>query len=155
MKILDVKYDEKPNWYFVSDKIAELANDFEMAIYTDEGVIRYKYKKGCRFDGTSCPWFLRRLLDLPRFNRKTKRKVQKGFEYWLAFMAHDAAGDCHLLSFELNNELFRLLLIRSGRSERRAYWAHFGVSSWIGEDIYYNKVDTCNNGLIDIQWDSK
>jgi len=145
MKILDVKYI-RPKFHFFDKGFVELADDFKIQISTDEGELRLYFNAGAVFDGCSVPWFLRRILKMPKYGNES---------YSIAWLAHDFLFDTHGLSFGLANDVFRELLIRAGVSEKRANIAHFGVDSWFGKKHYHNKQDKINEGKLKFRWDAK
>lgn len=145
MKILNVTY-ERPKFHFYDKGLIELADDLEIKLKTDEGVLRLFFKAGAIFDGCSTPWFLRPLLKLPKYGKE---------KYAIAWLAHDFLFDTHGLSFGLANDIFRELLIWSGKSIKTANLAHFGVDSWIGKRHYHKKQDKINVGKLHFRWDAK
>lgn len=144
MRILDVKYKEPKVTFHSTGKI-KFTDDWMVEIETyKEGVLRLFYKKGAIFDGCSAPWFLRWML--PKYGNSS---------YSTAWLVHDHLFDTHALSFELSNNIFKMLLIRAGLSNRRANLAHFGVNSRIGRNHYENKIDKVNEGLLSFEWSDK
>lgn len=143
MKIYKVE-NEEPKVSFFKKGSIKLTNDWQVKLFTDEGVFRLTYEKDSVFDGCSAPWFLRWML--PKYGNAS---------YSIAWLVHDHLFDSHGLSFEKSNEVFYLLLRRAGLSKRKASLAKFGVSTKIGRNHYENKRDTVNNGKLEFYWDSK
>lgn len=125
MRILKVEYS-LPILQKMADKGKwSIAKDWQILIFSDDGLIQLDVLRGFWTDLASVPKALRGVFD----------NGSSDIGILVSALFHDAIYATHLLSKELADEIFRKLLVyfRMSRFKARLYWlaVHlFGGDAW-------------------------
>lgn len=114
----------------------------EVVVYTSEGVLRYKFKKGFITDFASVPSFFRSIVD------------NDSPYVILPAIVHDANFRYHFLSYKESNKLFKKMIRLSGGSWWLSFKAWLGVSTSFGRSAY-DKNKPLKDKRVSFEWSDK
>jgi len=150
MKVKKVESDKPIEVTPISERFYDLSDDIEIKVTTDEGVLVYKAKKGCRTNFRSGCAGVDIFVDHIG-NPDTQ------FAYFCHDLAYNADKDGnHILSKPTADDLLEKMLIYAGHSKFMACLVKRSVELF-GKSAYEEYDDVCkhNEGLFSLEWRAK